>query len=104
MSETFVTNVYQYFRPKTPDNDKRVVSKTNKEFDSIRKQLVLKTFNNIDSQIMNVRKDLFSPLMNSLFQFVSNNSLNNKMKENCFETKFKSNIGLIPTALISIGI
>ena len=110
MSETFnnfVTNVCQYFPPKNTNKRKPKSGKLGlqeNEFDLIRKQLLLKTFEKLDSQINKVRSDLFSPLMQSLFQFVSDNCLNNDLREKSFETKFGRNTGLIPTALLSIGI
>ncbi|CAG2115489.1 unnamed protein product, partial [Medioppia subpectinata] len=73
-------------------------------FDLKRKRLLHKLMDRFDGQITAARDKMFAPLMQSLFTFVSNNCLTDRMRETSFATKLSANVGLIPTALLSIGI
>ncbi|XP_054168171.1 origin recognition complex subunit 3-like [Oppia nitens] len=108
-SQSCESNICHYVRPKskTPNcvkrQKKKKEEKINASFVVKHKSLITEWFNRFDEQITKVRDDMLSPLMNSLYNFVSNNCVTNEMRENNFDTKSSPSVGLIPTALLSIG-
>ena len=100
MSDSCVTNVCQYLAPSdaTDRADKSCLANSDVE------PLFSKAVDQMDGHISKVKNRMFLPLIDSLFAFVRQNSLTNQMREKSFETKFTANTGLIPTALLSLGI
>lgn len=103
MSANYLSNVCQYFPP-SDDTDKAVTGDHLTEPTGDVEPLLVKAVQRMDDLISIVKNRLFAPLMDSLFEFVRQNSLTNQMREKRFETKFTANTGLIPTALLSLGI
>ncbi len=90
-----LTNNCQYFAPKIR-NKRENKSKNWEELGINRKTLFRKMVQKIDKRIEKVRTDSYSLLMDSLNNFVLNNSLN--------DNGLQSNNGLIPTAFLKLGL
>jgi hypothetical protein len=89
-----LTNNCQYFGPNIRNGSK--MENKSKNWEINRKSLFTKMVKKIDKRIERVRTDSYSLLMDSLNNFVLNNSLN--------DNEFQSNNGLIPTAFLKLGL
>ncbi len=89
-----LTNNCQYFAPNVRNGSK--IENKSKNWDINRRTLFTKMVKKIDKRIERVRTHSYSLLMDSLNNFVLNNSLN--------DNGLQSNNGLIPTAFLKLGL